>query len=1427
MKTLSSTHKAASPAQASRATGPFFRRVARAAEDRPVQAKLDVSHPGDRHEVEAERVADHVVSRLEAPFFSPARAEGASRAAAEGPPEIHRVEEVDRAEDVDRAEEVDRSEAIDRAEELDRAELDRAEEVDRAEELDRAQDRERAEPVQRSEQLDRAEKLDRFTEPEGDENAAISRMKAQRRHVALARGPPARVHAKKARGPPAPSADTERKLTASKGGGRSLPEPVRGEMESAFGADFGGVRVHTGGTAEHLSNRLQAQAFTHGADVYFNRGKYQPDTREGKHLLAHELTHVVQQGQAVKRRASPEDRDAPFTPRVTRGPPEVQRIPFADEINDIAENIPGYTMLTVLIGYNPILEEDVPWTARNFFRGAAGLIPFGTQLFDKLDQAGVIDAVFTWIGAKLTEYDLNWARVSRTFDQAWDRMDFVRWDPIDYNVGVLRSTFGPLFSDVKSFAGDCIDKLIEVLTELAISAARAIFGEHAPAYDLICNLLGRDPLTGEPKERNTADLIRAFLRLIGAESHLAKMEELGLVESAAAWIDAQIELLVGAFTGLVTGIIDLWSSLTIERLFDPVGLLEDTLGVVIPFAERIIEFAGNVASKVLELVKEALIALLRPHLDSIPGYPLFTVVIGRDPLTNQVIPRTPHNFIRGFLSFVPGGLETYDNLVQSGAIERAMAWLTAQVEELGLTPEASVQRFVARWESFSIDDLMDPLGAFERVGAAFLDFIGSVLTLVGRVGLKILEFIFEGVMGSAGARVLQILKQGGDAFTKIIKDPIGFISNLIGAVMQGFELFAGNIWNHLQTGIFGWLFGALEGAGLQLPERWDLAGIFNLVLQVLGLTYRQLRPRLVRVLGEETVARLEQVFEFVRLIATEGLGAAWEKILEFFSGNLMTLVIDAIKDWVVTTIVTQAVTRLASMLTPAGAVIQAIIAIYNTIMFFIERINQILDLAESVFSSINSIADGQTEAAAAYVEQTLARTLPLIISFLARLIGLGGISNRIRRIIESIQDRVGSAVDRVLDWIVGQARRLLPPARAPPASEVAGMSPDERKAAAKSDLEGWLRGNARSDRKDGGELAPQFARIKRQYGLSDVRLVITGSRGVIEYIASPAETTVLEVVQTVDAAGNVQGPGTADVGGTAPANPNSYASNAGLARPTNFTLRGQGGVRTPYGVLAAAYGSKAEIQRNALGAESQLATEDRAHAVSATLAGRSWPSSIRNRLGTSEETRIGHYGRQEEMLVRGNKTVRYQGGHLIAFTLAGPLANQAMNLAPQQSTLNSPIYRDVFENQLKTLQDSGAPATLDVTVQVSYPADYTVSRDTLVANGILVWKPGVSDAEKAATPATVTVPARVPSRWEANATATGGTFGGLDTGGRHARENLADSEEGVQAVSGTLKYFVSGQAGNQTVEASTSGGRTTMAGGTNRLTFTGSQAFFR
>jgi hypothetical protein len=84
-------------------------------------------------------------------------------------------------------------------------------------------------------------------------------------------------------------------LHNTKGQGSTLPAATLTEMSQAFGHDFQSVRIHTNSQAEQLSHELQAQAFTHGTDIYFNAGKYNPETADGKRLLAHELTHVVQQ----------------------------------------------------------------------------------------------------------------------------------------------------------------------------------------------------------------------------------------------------------------------------------------------------------------------------------------------------------------------------------------------------------------------------------------------------------------------------------------------------------------------------------------------------------------------------------------------------------------------------------------------------------------------------------------------------------------------------------------------------------------------------------------------------------------------------------------------------------------------------------------------------------------------------------------------------------------------------------------------------------------------------------------------------------------------------------------------------------------------------------------------------------------------------
>ncbi|WP_440122732.1 eCIS core domain-containing protein [Tenacibaculum sp. Ill] len=88
----------------------------------------------------------------------------------------------------------------------------------------------------------------------------------------------------------------ESNLSSSKGGGNSLPSGTKNEMESGFGANFSGVRVHNDSNAVQMNKELGSQAFTNGNDIYFNEGKYNPTSESGKHLLAHELTHTIQQG---------------------------------------------------------------------------------------------------------------------------------------------------------------------------------------------------------------------------------------------------------------------------------------------------------------------------------------------------------------------------------------------------------------------------------------------------------------------------------------------------------------------------------------------------------------------------------------------------------------------------------------------------------------------------------------------------------------------------------------------------------------------------------------------------------------------------------------------------------------------------------------------------------------------------------------------------------------------------------------------------------------------------------------------------------------------------------------------------------------------------------------------------------------------------
>ncbi len=97
------------------------------------------------------------------------------------------------------------------------------------------------------------------------------------------------------------SDDVYNKIQSSRSSGSQMPEQTKSFMESRFGTDFNNVRIHNNENAAELSTSLQAKAFTTGNDIYFNSNQYSPNSESGKHLLAHELTHVVQQNGHIQR----------------------------------------------------------------------------------------------------------------------------------------------------------------------------------------------------------------------------------------------------------------------------------------------------------------------------------------------------------------------------------------------------------------------------------------------------------------------------------------------------------------------------------------------------------------------------------------------------------------------------------------------------------------------------------------------------------------------------------------------------------------------------------------------------------------------------------------------------------------------------------------------------------------------------------------------------------------------------------------------------------------------------------------------------------------------------------------------------------------------------------------------------------------------
>lgn len=374
-------------------------------------------------------------------------------------------------------------------------------------------------------------------------------------------------------------------------------------------------------------------------------------------------------------------------------------------------------------------------------------------------------------------------------------------------------------------------------------------------------------------------------------------------------------------------------------------------------------------------------------------------------------------FLKGLVQSLLGDIFPELAAALTRFIDQAVQVATEAVEAVAAGLRAAVNTLVEGLRA-GINTVLNTFQGAVNAGLAILR--AAVTGDWGEVARLVLEAVLR-ALGIDPAVVYEFIGRARDTIQLIIDDPGAFLGHLVDAVTAGIQKFADNFLTHLQAGIIGWLTGAIGGAGITLPARFDLMGVLSIIQQVLGLTWANIRQRAVRLVGERAVQAIEFVASYVETLIQGGWPALWERIQNDLA-TLRDMVLDQIKSFLVERIIVAAITRLATMFNPVGALLNLVLTLYNFYTFLRDQMQRIFAVAQAVINAMSDIARGVIEPAAQRVEGVLAGLLPLAIDLLARLIGLGNVGERVREIIQTVQQTIWGAIDRLIDRVLASFR---------------------------------------------------------------------------------------------------------------------------------------------------------------------------------------------------------------------------------------------------------------------------------------------------------------------------------------------------------------------------------------------------------------------
>lgn len=278
-----------------------------------------------------------------------------------------------------------------------------------------------------------------------------------------------------------------------------------------------------------------------------------------------------------------------------------------------------------------------------------------------------------------------------------------------------------------------------------------------------------------------------------------------------------------------------------------------------------------------------------------------------------------------------------------------------------------------------------------------------------------------------GKLLVSIVVRMAAIINDILAHPIDFFTNLVKGVKQAIKSFSTNIADHLKTAFWTWLTGATKNLNVQIPEKWDFKGLLGFAAQIVQIGKQELRRLAIQVFGEKVVEMVEKgvalgekALEPVRILLNEGIGGLWNYLKETMS-TAIDGVVKSVKESILYATINKALQWVAGLFIPGAAFIKAIQAIYKALRWLVDNIDHIVEMVNSILDSLEDAVRGNVGGIVKRVIKAITKAVVIGIDFLAKLVGIGGLSQKVQKAFKRLRKPILNGIR----WVLKKAKKVL------------------------------------------------------------------------------------------------------------------------------------------------------------------------------------------------------------------------------------------------------------------------------------------------------------------------------------------------------------------------------------------------------------------